>query len=254
MTTKTGLAAFLLTVGSLSLASAPILADSWTVEELAAALDASSRSEADRKRDADRKPAEVVVLAGIEPGMTVIDLMAASGWYTEVLSVAAGFEGTVYAQNPPSMLEFRDGFNDKRLTERLADDRLPNVERVDGALADLNLKPGSFDVAFTALNFHDTYNYGGTEAATAQIEAIHDLLKPGGVLLLIDHQGDPEGDNVKLHRIDKEITVDIVTGVGFEVEADSDLLAHPEDDRTQMVFGKIRGKTDRFVLKLRKAS
>ncbi len=39
---------------------------------------------------------------------------------------------------------------------------------------------------------------------------------------------------------------------GFVVEAEGDVLAHPEDDHTQMVFGPIRGKTDRFVLKLRK--
>jgi len=227
-------------------------ADGWTADEFAAALDASSRSDTDRKRDADRKPAEIVALAGIAPGMTVLDLMAASGWYTEVLSVSVGPDGTVVAQNPPAMLEFRDGFNDKALSARLAGDRLANVRRVDGALADISLEPVSFDVVFTALNFHDTYNYGGADAATEQLQGIYDLLKPGGVLLLIDHHGNPDGENVKLHRIDKQIAVDIATGVGFEIEADSDLLAHPEDDRTQMVFGKIRGKTDRFVLKLRK--
>ena len=72
------------------------------------------------------------------------------------------------------------------------------------------------------------------------------------MLGLIDHDGDPDNNNVKLHRVPKQVAVDLATDAGFIVEADSDLLAHPEDDRTQMVFGPIRGRTDRFVLKLRK--
>ena len=45
----------------------------------------ATRSEADRARDAGRKPAAVIDFLGIEPGMTVLDMFAASGWYTEVL-------------------------------------------------------------------------------------------------------------------------------------------------------------------------
>ena len=43
-----------------------------------------------------------------------------------------------------------------------------------------------------------------------------------------------------------------MTAAGFELEVDSDLLAHPEDDRTEMVFTEgLRGLTDRalFVFK-----
>jgi len=63
--------------------------------------------------------------------MTVMDLLASGGWYTEVLSVAVGPEGTVYAQNPPMLLGFNDNAYDKAITARLADNRLPNVIRLD---------------------------------------------------------------------------------------------------------------------------
>lgn len=249
---RLAISTLVLSLAVLAAPVSPALAEGWSAAELQAALDNPGRSQADKDRDPFRKPAEVVVLIGIEPGMTVLDIAASGGWYTEVLSVAAGADGTVYSQNSPAALQRRDGANDKAISARLADDRLANVERADAELGELDIAPGSIDVAFTALNFHDTYNFAGADAAAAFVEAIYALLKPGGVLAFIDHAGNPDGDNVKLHRIDKQIVLDIVTEAGFVVEADSDVLAHPEDDRSQMVFGPIRGKTDRFVLKLRK--
>ena len=227
-----------------------ISADTWSAADLTAALDNPARSEADKGRDVARKPAEVLAFIGVEPGMTVLDIAASAGWYTEVLSVAVGEDGTVYSQNTLATLERRDGANDKALTTRLADDRLPNVMRADGEIS--AIEAGSIDIAFTALNFHDTYNFAGAEAAAALLAEIYAVLKPGGVLGFIDHAGDPEQNNTKLHRIPKQIVMDLATESGFIVEAESDVLAHPEDDRTEMVFGEIRGKTDRFVLKLRK--
>jgi predicted methyltransferase len=237
----------------LSMLSFAAVADGWTVETLTASLDGSDRSDADKSRDAGRKPAEIVVLSGIEPGMTIMDLMASGGWYTEVLSIAAGPEGTVYAQNPPMLLEYRDGANSKALAARLADDRLPNVVRMDGVITEVDLEPGTLDVIFTALNFHDVYYLSGADTAAAELQAIYSLLKPDGVLVLIDHSGQPDADNAQLHRIPKQVVLDSVTQTGFVVEIDSDVLAHPEDDGTQMVFmPDMRGKTDRIVLVLRK--
>lgn len=103
---------------------------------------AETRSAEDRARDADRNPVAVLAWLGIGPGMTVMDLVASGGWYTEELSIAVGAEGTVYAQNPPTILQFREGFYDKALSERLADGRLPNVVRLDKDLADAGLAPG----------------------------------------------------------------------------------------------------------------
>jgi predicted methyltransferase len=243
----------ILVTSGLVIASGIAGAEAWTTDELAAALNGPDRPDADKARDAGRKPADVVVFGGIEPGMVVLDVMASGGWYTEVLSIATGPDGTVYSQNPQSSLEGRSGASVKALNERLGDDRLPNVVRAIGALGELDIEPGSVDAALTALNFHDTYNYNGDEAATAFLQNIYRYLKPGGVLVLIDHVGNPGGENTKLHRISKQDVMDLVAGTGFVVEADSDLLGNPADDHTQMVFGKdMRGNTDRFLLKLRK--
>ena len=220
-----------------------------TQADLAAGL--SNRSPEDQVRDAGRKPAEVLNWLGIRPGMIVMDLVASGGWYTEVLSIAVGPEGVVYAQNPPMIYNFRDGFYDKTLSARLADGRLANVVRLDRDLGEVGLEPGSLDAAITALNFHDVVNNpNGVQAGARFLALVKGLLKPGGVLGLIDHIGDPDKDNAALHRLDVEAALPIIEVVGFEM-ASSDLLRNPYDSRTVMVFNPaIRGQTDRVLYRL----
>jgi len=112
---------------------------------LAELLASSTRAESDRVRDAGRHPAEVIEFLGIEPGMSVIDVIAAGGYYTEVLSLAVGSAGHVAAQNPAVVLQMRDGANEKTLSARLADNRLPNVSRLDKELGELVAADGPFD-------------------------------------------------------------------------------------------------------------
>ena len=220
--------------------------------DLAADLASPDRPQEDRDRDAGRKPAEVLAFLGIEPGMTVMDLIAAGGYYTEVLSRAVGPTGKVFAQNPPVVLEFRDGANDKAMTQRLANGRLSNVERVDQDLVDVELPAGSLDAAITALNFHDVLQNGGEAAAAGMLAKVKELLKPGGVLGVVDHVGVAGNDNAELHRLDMEAGVPILEAAGFDI-ASSDLLRNPEDDHSLLVFDPtIRGQTDRVLYKLTK--
>ena len=236
------------------LGCAPLLASaSWQVSELHEALQVESRSDADKARDAARKPAEIMNFLGVEPGMTVLDLMGGGGYYTEVISIAVGPEGSVYAQNPQWMLEFMNGIDDRSLSERLNNDRLPNVVRVDGDLASIALPPESVDAAFSALKFHHVYYDYGYGAALALLQQVYAALKPGAVFVLIDHAGNSGLDSKALHRIPEADLQAVVMAAGFSIEAESELLAHPEDDRSQVAFAKgLRGNTDRFVLRLQK--
>jgi predicted methyltransferase len=225
-------------------------AEQHEADTLRAALDSSSRPEADKARDAGRKPADVVTFLGFGHGMTVMDVIAAGGYYTEVLSLVVGDDGKVYAQNPAAVLKFRDGANDKELTERLANNRLPNVVRLDREFADIGLEPESLDGAITSLNFHDVYN-NDPAAAAGMLQVLKGLLKPGGVLGIVDHVGVAGADNAALHRVEKDRAVEAAKTAGFDIAGDSDLLRNPDDDHTQTVFAPgLRGNTDRFLLKL----
>lgn len=223
------------------------------LQDLAKLLASENRAEEDRARDEGRRPAEVLDFLEVGRGMTAIDLLAAGGYYTEVLSLAVGESGKVYAQNNEYVLKMRDGANDRAMTARLADGRLGNVERVDRSVRELDLPDESVDFAMTALNFHDIYNGRSPAEAVAFLEIVHRLLKPGGVLGLIDHAGGVSADDEQIHRIDEKLVAKAAVHAGFTVEATSDLLRNGADDRTQGVFAPgLRGHTDRFVMRLRK--
>jgi predicted methyltransferase len=220
---------------------------------LAAALASADRPAADKARDADRKPAELMEFFGVKPGMTTVDIIALGGYVTEVLSVAVGPNGKVYAQNPPVALQLREGLYAKEITERLANNRLPNVVRVDGDLpATSQIAPGSVDVAITMMNYHDVRNRS-PEVAVGFLKAVHTMLKPGGVLGVTDHVGNDGADNAALHRIPKHFLIEDAKGAGFTIDGESDVLKHTADDHTKLVFDPtLRGKTDQFAVRLRK--
>jgi predicted methyltransferase len=81
-------------------------------------------------------------------------------------------------------------------------------------------------------------------------------LKPGGVLLLVDHSAKAGSGNTaasSLHRIDENYAIKDFESHGFKVVAKSDLLRRPDDARDQVSYkGPALGKTDRFVLVFRK--
>jgi predicted methyltransferase len=222
---------------------------------LAAALsNSASRADADKARDAGRKPAYVVEFLGIDEGMTVIDLIAAAGYYTEVLSHAVGASGTVYMQNPPASLTGERGARTAgAIDTRLANNRLANVERLNRDFSDLGLARNSVDAAILALEMHEMTNSGSNARITEFLSALFAVLKPGGILGVIEHSSSPDNDNTALHRGSEVATIAAAEAAGFTVVATSNLLRNPEDDRSKMVFdSSVRGKTDRFVLKLQK--
>jgi predicted methyltransferase len=87
-------------------------------------------------------------------------------------------------------------------------------------------------------------------------KAVYDALKPGGTYIVLDHSaraGAPANVTDTLHRIEKSVVLHEVEAAGFKLDAESSVLANPEDARTTGVFDKsIRGHTDQFILKFSK--
>jgi predicted methyltransferase len=212
------------------------------------ALASPGRPQADKDRDAARKPIETIQFLGIKTGQTVIDVIAVGGWFTEVLSAAVGPTGKVYGQNPEFFTQ-REGF---AAAEKARNDRLGNVTPVHGELAAAGVKGA--DAAITALNLHDIYNGPGGEAgAVAFVKGVFDALKPGGVFGVIDHVGIAGQDNAKFHRIQLQQAKDVLTKAGFKIEAESKILANPADDHTKGVRDpSVAGHTDQFLIRARK--
>ena len=221
---------------------------------LDAAMASAGRPADDKALDATRMPSSVVAFFQVRDGMTVLDVNAAGGYYTELLSAAVGPAGKVYAQNDPAALARGDGTVEKAISSRLADNRLPNVERFDRNLGEMGLS-NQVDVAFLVLTLHDLYNFRGEAETIAMLKDIYAALKPGGVLGVVDHVGEASRavDARELHRIDKDVAVKLLEAASFRIDAESDILANPADEHAKSVFDEsIRRRTDRFVIRAKK--
>ncbi|WP_286261298.1 class I SAM-dependent methyltransferase [Thalassotalea atypica] len=204
----------------------------------------------DIQRDNSSKGAEVVGLAGIKPGMKVFDLLGGGGYYSEIISDVVGAEGRVYLHNNQAYMPWIE----KELVARLANNRLPNVQRFDKETEDLGLKKQSFDAMFYILGYHDIYHQveGWKIDKDSFLPQITSAIKPGGKLVIVDHSAKP-GSGIEfsqeLHRIDVEYVKKEVASLGFKLVVDSNILANPRDERTISPFKpEMRRKTDRFVL------
>ena len=220
---------------------------------IAAAVGDTTRPAVQRGRDASRRPAEILAFAGVKPGDKVGDFLMGGGYFTRIFSGAVGPTGKVYGFQAAEFVQFNGDYG-KWQDETVAFS--PNIVPVRASLGALAF-PEPLDLIFTAQNYHD-FHLG--RATPEQIAAINkqllDALKPGGVLLVIDHYAiDGTGDTQSnaLHRIDIDLVKRELAAAGFVLEAESDILRKPADPRTASVFDpSIQGNTDQFILKFRK--
>ncbi len=217
-------------------------------ESIEAALTDPRRPATDVERDALRHPREVLAFAGVQPGWRVADIGPGAGYYTRLFSVAVGDQGRVFAIDRPSTPE--------RARPILAVAPLyPNITVVQQGYQDWSVDE-PLDAIFISQIYHDFHlAQSGIDVPRLNREMFA-ALKPGGVLVIIDHAAAPGSDvsvTGTLHRIDQAQVVRELAAAGFVLEEESELLRNPADDRSERVFeSDIRGRTDQFVLRFRK--
>ncbi len=200
-----------------------------------------------------RFPAELLTFAQIEEGEKVGDYIMGGGYWTRILSNLVGPQGKVYAFQPDEFIAFRPAYGDE---QDAAVAGRANVTPLRGPVAAPPFAE-ALDTIITVQNLHDLYLGAMPDGTAAKaMAALYAALKPGGTLLVVDHSAvDGSGTSTAdtIHRIDKQAAIAALTAAGFVLEAESDLYSRPDDPRTANVFApEIRGKTDQFVLRLRK--
>src|SRR5262245_19187279 len=84
------------TIALAAVLSAPSFAkDPKPSAAVKAAVADANRPEADKARDADRKPAETIAVTGIKSGEKVAELVPGGGYFTRILSKVVGEKGIV---------------------------------------------------------------------------------------------------------------------------------------------------------------
>jgi len=236
------LARFLILVVTATMASAAVTTasaadSSATTAALDAALAAPTRSAENRSRDVYRHPGETLEFFGFRPDMTVIELWAGGGWYTEILAPALRDSGrlivTTYGEtDDPEAYRTK---SHRMLVEKLA--KAPDVYDEVELLtfwppeADSLGESASADLIVTFRNIHSMTRRGQQQAFFA---AAYDVLKPGGVLGIVQHrasEGVDPVENADKGYIPQSYVVSLAEDAGFRLDGTSEINANAKDTR-----------------------
>ncbi|WP_428407825.1 class I SAM-dependent methyltransferase [Hyphococcus sp.] len=220
-----------------------------------AGIDNPQRKEENRAADEGRKPGEVLTFFRVEEGMTVADLAAGGGYFTEILSGAVGPEGKVIAHYPASQQ-----FDQNKAAFEAQFAPYGNIEITSAAVGEpFPIADDSVDMVLLSLIIHHLHYAEESGEAMPPNSArvygeIKRILKPGGVFAVIEHTAAPgstRAESAAWHRAPEDVIKADVTGAGFEFAGSANgIHANPGDDLKNNFFESgLRGKTTRMVHK-----
>ncbi len=199
--------------------------------DVSAAIADAGRPQADKDRDAQRHPADLLGFTGVKRGDKVAELVPGGGYVTRLLSKIVGPMGHVYAVNMPTLNErFKTGVN-----PIIADAAYGNVSVVETPLATMKFAE-PLDVVYTSENYHDFQNMGMFLSDTAALgKAAFAALKPGGLYIITDYvgaAGTGKTQTQSLHRIDPAVIKQEVLAAGFQLAEEGNALMNAGDNLT----------------------
>jgi predicted methyltransferase len=212
----------------------PTSASDFTSTQLDGMLAGSWRSPANTARDVYRHPKATLQFFGIRPDQTVIEITPGGGWYSEILAPLLHDNGHYIAavQAPAGGGEARrDG---DALHQKFAADaaHYGNAKFVEfDPKAPVLGAPGSADLVLTFRNVH---NWVMADTAPAMFKAFFAVLRPGGVLGVVDHRADDDASLATVKQsgyLPTRYVVKLATEAGFTLDESSEINANPKDTK-----------------------
>jgi predicted methyltransferase len=235
-----------------SIAAASVHAD--VEEKLTAAMNSETRSDAEKARDANRKPIETLKFFGLKEDMRVLELLPGGGWYSKLLAPTLAEKGQLLV-----------AIGTQNIERMVADGSMPKVEvlpvdmssfkRPEGsrrfAIDEIKLDTKNIDLVLTFRNLHNM------TAATRDMlnKEVFRVLKKGGLYGVVDHtRRHMQADNSEnWRRMDPVQMIKEIESAGFEFVDYSDLHYRYDDELVYEVGRRsVSGNTDRFTLLFRK--
>ncbi|MEE9332053.1 MAG: methyltransferase [Methylophilaceae bacterium] len=238
-------------------------------------INGDQRSEQNQARDTARHPQKTLAFFDVKPSSTVLEIWPGKGWYTEILApylkqgggqlIAAGFPLHVGPQWRQTM-------------QQELQDYLASKPTYYDAVSFVQIGPPSFwslgedNSVDTVLTFRNVHNWvkGGYEKE--MFNAMYQVLKPGGVLGIVEHRAKPNTDIETMKQsgyMTEQLVIELAQQAGFVLESRSEINANPKDtkdhakgvwtlpptlrlgDENQEKYVAI-GESDRMTLKFRK--
>jgi predicted methyltransferase len=233
---RTRTALLSLIAGCLALVSAGASAEESSAQDqrLKEVIAGDHRSADNAARDAYRHPYETLRFFGIRPDMTVVEIYPGRGWYTEILAPYLKDNGTLYAAEAPSDPSYEalqrslEAFDQKlKDSPELYGEVKRTTVTKDGDIA----PPESSDLIVTFRNTHSFMRAGTEDASFA---AMYKALKPGGVLGVVQHRGDPnvkQDPKAATGYVNEDYVIALAENAGFELAGKSEINANPKDTK-----------------------
>jgi len=208
-------------------------ADKKSVQAIETAVAGDWRSADAKSRDVYRHPVDALEFWGLKPGMAILELQPGGGWWTEILAPYARLnKGEFYATaadlaDPGLSDNARKGRAD--FEAKYADAAVyGKVNLVNWGAKAAPLPAGKFDFVLAARVFHGWMGQNSQDANLAKIFA---SLKPGGILAVEQHRGNPGAEPVKQGYVTEQAVIDAATKAGFKLAARSEINANPKDTK-----------------------
>ena len=237
------LLAFALAGGTVAMAQdaatpAPATGEAAIDPALQAAVDGDWRSSDNRARDAHRHPAQTLAFFGLQPDQTVIEITPGGGWYAEILAPYLQGTGQYIAAivDPAAVAEgrgrdyqqrSRDGL-EKRFADAPAQFGAAKIAAYDPAAPRFG-EAGSADLVLTFRNVH---NWRGSGQAEGMFKGFFDVLRPGGVLGVVEHRAaaDVPADD-RSGYVGEAQVIAMAEAAGFVLDGKSEVNANPKDTK-----------------------
>ena len=201
-------------------------ADGKTVTALKDILASPRRAESDKVRDQYRHPLETLAWFGIRDDMTVVEIWPGGGWYTDILAPFLKERGMYYAAAPENAQPFK---------EKLAAGPLLYSKVIVTELAPptkMDIAPeGSADMVLTFRNIHNWMNRGYADGV---FKVMYRALKPGGVLGIVEHRGNPalpQDPKAASGYVTEDRVIQLAEAADFQLVARSEINANSKDTK-----------------------
>ncbi|MEO6800121.1 MAG: methyltransferase [Rhodanobacter sp.] len=212
----------------------PTSASDFTASQLDDVLAGDWRSAANRARDVYRHPKATLQFFGVRPDQTLIEITPGGGWYSEILAPLLNDNGHYIAAVTAPKAGDEARRNDSALQRKFAADptHFGHAKIVEyDPKAPVFGAPGSADMVLTFRNVH---NWVMGDTAPAMFKAFFAVLRPGGVLGVVDHRA---ADDATLAVVKSSgylptpFVVKLATDAGFVLDGSSEINANPKDAR-----------------------
>jgi len=251
--------------------------DASFAQRVATGMQGSHRSESNIARNEYRHPAETLEFFGIKDGMTVMEIWPGGGWYTEILAPAMRDHGKLIIATWDAQVEGQPAYR-YELPKAMDENFAKHPEVYDQVTFEYFSPPGSpslgdaesIDVVVT---FRNTHGWVGSGLAQDVFNEFARVLKPGGVLGVVQHRAKEGSDPAvtsKQGYVSEAAVVELAANSGLVLEAGSEVNANPKDtkDHPEGVWtlppgyelGDVDkekysaiGESDRMTLRFRKA-